>query len=297
MNYKHLKDQQLHMNLISAIKDEKLLLTRILHLLKEVDARKLFSDFQCASLFEYATKILNYSEAEAYTRINAMRLIREIPQVEIDMEIGTLSLTNIAQAQNFFRKEEKERKKTKKHNKKNIKLSRGEKVEILQKIKNCSTRKAKKILLTISPTPYIHKESVKSVSHSRTEIRFSIDDKTHKKLDKLKALLAHEDGLMSLENLFEKLCDKVLEQIQNQSISKARHNNLTLTKNMKKLIKKRDGHRCKNCGSQFDLQIDHVIPKGFGGINHPNNLQTLCRQCNLRRAVKFYGAEKIQRFI
>jgi HNH endonuclease len=42
----------------------------------------------------------------------------------------------------------------------------------------------------------------------------------------------------------------------------------------------RDGGRCVECGSSFDLQYDHVIPVSRGGASTVANLQILCAPCN-----------------
>jgi HNH endonuclease len=43
---------------------------------------------------------------------------------------------------------------------------------------------------------------------------------------------------------------------------------------------KRDGGRCVECGSNFDIQYDHVIPIALGGADTVENLQILCAPCN-----------------
>ena len=56
---------------------------------------------------------------------------------------------------------------------------------------------------------------------------------------------------------------------------------------VKKRILKRDEYKCSNCGATGDdvvLEVDHIIPASKGGNNEEENLQTLCRGCNLKKS-------------
>lgn len=50
-------------------------------------------------------------------------------------------------------------------------------------------------------------------------------------------------------------------------------------------IFERDGYTCVNCGSteKESLEIDHIQPISKGGKTEPDNLQTLCHNCNIRK--------------
>lgn len=48
----------------------------------------------------------------------------------------------------------------------------------------------------------------------------------------------------------------------------------------------RDGGRCVECGDSQYLEYDHIIPWSLGGASSVENLQILCRNCNLKKGAK-----------
>jgi HNH endonuclease len=52
---------------------------------------------------------------------------------------------------------------------------------------------------------------------------------------------------------------------------------------IRRAVFERDGGRCIECGGNFDLQYDHVIPFSLGGATTIANLQLLCADCNRRK--------------
>jgi 5-methylcytosine-specific restriction endonuclease McrA len=49
------------------------------------------------------------------------------------------------------------------------------------------------------------------------------------------------------------------------------------------LVMVRDQGRCRRCGSNVELQFDHIIPVSMGGSNAPENIEILCGPCNRRK--------------
>lgn len=61
-----------------------------------------------------------------------------------------------------------------------------------------------------------------------------------------------------------------------------------MTPKLRYSILKRDGFRCQICGRTQDdgvkLHVDHILPVSKGGETVPNNLRTLCEECNLGKS-------------
>lgn len=47
---------------------------------------------------------------------------------------------------------------------------------------------------------------------------------------------------------------------------------------------RRDGGKCVKCGSQENLEFDHIIPISRGGSSTARNIQILCEKCNREKS-------------
>lgn len=75
MNLKHLTDKTLLNELKRISRQEREITTNILHHIKEVEKRKLFSDLKYSSMLEYLIKDLGYSEGAASRRLQSARML------------------------------------------------------------------------------------------------------------------------------------------------------------------------------------------------------------------------------
>ncbi|MEQ1875431.1 MAG: HNH endonuclease signature motif containing protein [Bdellovibrionia bacterium] len=304
MNLKNLSDDLLIQKISELVSREREILTDILHHLREIERRRLFSALGFSSLFDYCVKKLGYSEDQAYRRINAMRLLRDMPEVEAKISSGAISLSNLSLAQSLFKQERK-----------TAELTKDRKLEILSQLENKSARDAKKFVLQYSSQPIRMDERTKQISPNYVEYTFVADSNLDSKIKKLKGLVAHALPNASTADLINRLCDLGLEKWDpsrqktrtrrsGQSITNDGPENSPWTSKNRRVkislrrdVWKKDGGRCSNCESEFALEVDHIQPVAKGGQSTSENLRLLCRTCNQRSAIEQLGEKTMERYL
>ena len=74
----------------------------------------------------------------------------------------------------------------------------------------------------------------------------------------------------------ETIIGSLINNKPNKKLSKRK----TITQDVKDKVWNRDGGECVECGSNENLEFDHIIPVAKGGSNTYRNLQLLCEPCN-----------------
>jgi 5-methylcytosine-specific restriction endonuclease McrA len=202
MNLKNLSDSTLLENTKVLVSQEQELLINVLHHLREIDRRRLFSSLGYKSLFEFTEKHLGYPQDQAYRRIAAMKLLRELPEIETKISQGEINLTHIGMAKKLFKDEKLAQ---------NL-MTAKEKLDVFEEISKTSTRVAEKIILSKRTNPEPHKpDKVRAITEDKIELKFQASIELQEKIEKLKGRLAHKHPNLSLGELFDKLCDLGLE--------------------------------------------------------------------------------------
>lgn len=318
-----INNDSLILGLKALITKEREVLTQILHYLKEIESRRLYLARGFSSLFAFMTEELGYSEAAAQRRIAAMRLVKEIPEVEPKIKRGEISLSVASQVQTFLRKEKISRKEQKQ-----APIKPKEKLELIQSLAGTSARDCEKKLIKMNPQLNTPKEKTRPITEDKTLIQFTANKKLMDKIHRLKALLSHKNPENSYELLFEQLTDLALEKldpIKRQQRRSKRENaqaprpgalkspvgegertpNPLPTSEVKRYIPQRvkdyiwtrDKGSCQYqdkktgrlCGSKQYLEIDHIFPYSLGGPHRPDNLQLKCRAHNQYRSRLLFG--------
>jgi hypothetical protein len=307
MNLRNLNDKDLLNQIKNFVQSERDTIVKILHHLREIERRKLYSDLGFKSLFDYAINDLKYSEGQACRRIQAMRLMKDLPEVEEKIANGELSLSNVQQAQSFFREAQ--------NNEPTRVIDKAEKLDVLARLENKSVREAQKELLKLQPDAALPKERERVITETTSEVRFLLSDNLKTKLEAVRSLLGPKGAAMTYAELFDAMSDLSLNALKAKhfgrkraeskekqaSVSASEETKVTTsvpptsavehskTSPNSRYISKRDRGCCVNCGGSRNLNYDHIMPVALGGKSEAENLRLLCFHCNQRASIKIFG--------
>ena len=122
--------------------------------LREVEVRKLYVDLGYSSMYAFCIKHLKYSESKTLSRLASARLMTELPEIEKQIEAGSLNITNLSKVQSFVRAE-----KAVQHE-----LTKDEKLALIEKCEDQPTRAVAKELIQKSHQPALLAEKFQMTS-------------------------------------------------------------------------------------------------------------------------------------
>lgn len=79
---------------------------------------------------------------------------------------------------------------------------------------------------------------------------------------------------------------QVLLNVHHRKVIYGQASSRSIPQAVKSAVWQRYGGRCAECGDDQYLEYDHIIPFAKGGASSENNLQLLCRRCNMRKSDK-----------
>ncbi|MFZ4405228.1 MAG: HNH endonuclease, partial [Pseudobdellovibrionaceae bacterium] len=254
-----------------------------------VDRRKLYLQMAYPSFFEYMVTGLGYAPASAQRRIDAARLLAQLPQTESQqvaqkIEAGDLNLSQISKLQSFSRQARKETGQS---------VSPEQKSQILQQIENQSMLTTEKVIaqaLDIKPQQPTRTQ-IQQDDSVRVELTFTKEEMAW--IKQAQDLLSNATGGGLKETLVH--LAKTLVSKEQQARSKQTPY-LNPTKSgvpslaVRRQVFQRDQccqyHDPKTglqCGSRKFLSVDHIQPQFTGGNHDPTNLRIYCRNHNSYR--------------
>ncbi|UOF00884.1 HNH endonuclease [Bdellovibrio reynosensis] len=310
-------NDELEFRLKDLVQKERKLLHVILEHIREIDSRKLYLEKAYPSIFEYLTKELGYSAAAAMRRLEAARLLRDVPEVAERIQEGSLNLSQIGEISRAIKEKEKVS---------GNRITPMQKHELVSVVSGKTTQETQHELSQILDLPLKEFETKKVQKDESVRLELTLSKEQFEKLISCKDLAApillQGNGGVSLSEVIEFLADSYLDEkfkkvtkfqsnstqsrnskIKNTSLkpkieilntnrgsiitSDAEVENKSVTPKTRREVLVRD--KCcqyidlktgNQCRTTFALQVDHKTSKWASGRNTLGNLQILCAQHN-----------------
>ena len=268
--------------------------TVMLHYLREVYRRRLYSDLHYSSMFDFCLKELNWSEGQTSRRISAARLVESKPSVGKMIENGEMSLGVAAELSRFIKKEKPDEKTQNR---------------LIEQVKGKSRRETDLIISKEAKEPAKLKiESLRRADTKTQRLSLNVSDELFQKLERLRGLLGHKN-VSTYENLLEVVTNELLKRLdpEEKVVKEKAKRTTTFAANVKRrkaipVKVRRDiwGNakgKCEKCGGTHALEVDHRLPLAKFGSDDPKNLRLLCRSCNQREAIIKIGRRQMSLFL
>lgn len=136
--------------------EERQKTNQILKLINEAMSRRSYVELGFSSMFDWLVRGFGYSNAAAFRRIEAAKLLRTLPEISEKLESGKLNLSTLAKAQSFFKASA-------------CPITTSEKAKVITQLENQSVAQTEKIMMSLYP---------ELASQVRTERTITIDKNT-----------------------------------------------------------------------------------------------------------------------
>jgi hypothetical protein len=260
-------NEQLHETALVVATELRRKEAQLLPLLMEMRKRRLFYALGYTGIYDYATRYLKLSEAQAAYYRRVAEKAEEVPQLKAAVSDGSLSLSKARRIVKVVSEENAE--------------------EWIDKAQKLPQRELEKAVSEVNPDAVI-RERIRPVAKEKLELRTGISPGLEAKLKRVQDLL----GTSSIEKALEASLDAYLEKHdpikKAERAEKRKQKPVKPSSGRKKLpaavvhaVNRRDEDQCTHlypdgsrCESRRFLQKHHVQEVARGGLNTADNLVT-----------------------
>jgi len=325
---KHLSNQQLSHDLITACVRDRRITAWVLAHIAEFDARELYLEAGYKSMHAYCVGVLHFSDSAADKRINAARSARKFPQLFQAVFDGRLHLTAVlilgprltqANAVDLIREaEHKTRVQIEE-----LLASRFPRTESLplvlampaqlapERVAVETTASLASVCDTTPPRRELAPErvgprhKVKPVAKQRFLLNVMIDQETRDLLQRVQELMSHQLAASDVAEALKQSLRHQVATLEKRKFattatprqSKRSTNPRYIPASVRRAVHERDGNQCTfvgtsghRCEERAQLEYDHVHAFARGGLATVDNIRLRCRAHNQFTARRTFGA-------
>lgn len=195
----HYLDQKLR----SLVRQEREILCQILKTILEISHRRSYLELGFPNLFSYLVDGIGYSNGSAQRRIDAARLIGEIPELEIQIELGQVKLTQITLVEKAAREVYKTS---------NIKVRPQDKRKILQQITNQSFQKSQYKVAEFFELQVVEPSKQQVQADGSVRVELTLSKELYENIQTAQALISHAVPSSDLVRYIEYVTSVLIQQ-------------------------------------------------------------------------------------
>lgn len=299
MNLKSLNITELDQRIKTLAQKERYVLCEILWTIKELDCRRIYLELGFPSLFEYLTKSVGYSAGSAQRRIDAARLLNELPEIAPRIQSGEITLSQVSLLQKASREVVRTQ---------SIVVSAQDKKTLLEQMAHLNQADSQLEVAAFFDLPIRQDTLLKTQADESVRVELTLSKELHEKIQRAQELLSHSLASADLVCFLEFVSERIIKQkttirgkgesekvergMQGNSPSELSCGKAKFTATVavsasvyKSVLQKQQccqftNANGKQCTSRWHLQVDHIQPRWAGGGNEVENLQVLCAQHN-----------------
>ena len=311
----NMTNAELESELKRASTNERVLTKKIVELIAEALRGTLWSGRGYASAHRWLVGEFGYSDSSAGRRLDAARLLFDVPDVAEKLATGELTLSGLSQLQSAIHQEEKRT---------GEKVTADVKQAAVKKIENQTSAGASRTVAAefpeVSKAP---RESLKPAGADGWTLTIGLDAAQKKALERARELLSHSRPGATWAEIIAYLADEharradPLARAERREVRTAKagkmpqgftatedrppqpSDRMPLPRAVRDLVLARAGGACEfadprtgaRCGSRTRVEVDHVLPKALGGRDEEVNLRCLCAQHNRFEAKRKLGPQ------
>ena len=297
---------------------------RMIALLSQLDARRLYLGEGCSSLFAYCTQVLHLSEHAAYGRIEAARTARKFPIVLDLLTDGSVTLTAVTLLSPH--------------------LTPVNHLEVLNEARHKSKREVEHLVARLRPQaavpatvrklpaqnatdhpatppaveriarddtapvlsrpPAARPTVVAPIAPERYKVQFTVSRETHDKLRRAQDLLRHSIPDGDPAAIFDRALALLISDLERAKLAATERPRTSrpttagsrhIPAAVRREVWKRDGGQCAfvgthgRCSERGFLEFHHLEPYAVGGAAVVENVALRCRAHNVYEAERYFG--------
>lgn len=178
---KSLSNSDLISRMNKLVRTERKITHLVLQYILEIEERRIYAELGFDGMYSYLVRGLGYSEGSAYRRLQSARLLKQVPEVALKIEDGSLNLSQMTQVKKCIDE----------RTKKGRVVLASATIQAIEKVAHQNTFETQKVLAKEFDLPIVQHENIKPQKDESVRLEITLSKDQFEQLESAKNLLSH----------------------------------------------------------------------------------------------------------